>query len=383
MLAAIFYLAWKTQGHKLHALTWSLACVAMTVQWCISLGADSFPGFEAYWITVNAAGLAVMTLVMRGHCERTHCNFLPEKLWPYSAIILVAITWFTVTNPHVGLRTGILPAAGAIALFLSAAMVIRHRENPRPAEWATAITMVLFGCTQLLAATVAIMQGAEGDVVYIALYRTINLVSLPIGYTGVAMLSIFMLASDQSEQMREIAIRDQLTGLLNRRGFNEQSARAYATSRRAGRPVSVIMSDIDRFKNINDELGHAAGDEALRHIARILEQNRRAEDILARMGGEEFALVLPGCDIAESLRIANKLCRSLESAVLKVLGRTVRMTASFGVATISGKDSCLGDVMVRADKALFKSKRGGRNRVELDSSQIIVLQKGSLTRDTA
>ena len=108
------------------------------------------------------------------------------------------------------------------------------------------------------------------------------------------MFVIFMLASDIMEEMKEIAVRDQLTGLLNRRGFNEQAAQAYASARRANRPVSVIMTDIDRFKFINDEHGHAAGDSALCQFARILSAGRRTEDVLARVGGEEFALVLQG-----------------------------------------------------------------------------------------
>ena len=378
MLAAIFYLAWKTQGRKSHALTWSLACVAMTGQWCVSLGADWFPSFEAYWITLNACALAVVTLAMHGHCQRTQCQFVPGNPWPYAAGILAAIAWFTFVNPHVGLRTGILPVAGSMTLFLSAAMVLRHRRDPRPAEWAVAITMGLFGASQLAAATAAVMQGADGDAAYNALYRAINMISLPVGYTGVAMFTIFMLASDLSEQMKAIAVRDQLTGLLNRRGFGEQAARAYSTARRTGRSLSVIMSDIDRFKIINDELGHAAGDEALCHVSRLFEEDRRAEDILARMGGEEFALVLPGTDITESLRIANELCHSLETAALEFAGRPIAMTASFGVATISDKDTCLTDLIIRADKALYKSKRAGRNRVDLESSNILLLPDGSL-----
>ena len=243
--------------------------------------------------------------------------------------------------------------------------------------------MILFAVSQLAAATAAVMQGADGDAAYSALYRAINFISLPVGYTGVAMFAIFMLASDLSEQMKEIAVRDQLTGLLNRRGFGEQAASAYATARRTGRLVSVIMSDIDRFKFINDESGHAAGDEALCHFAGILKQDRRAEDILARMGGEEFALVLPGSDISESLRIANELCQFLEGAALEFEGQSISMTASFGVATISDKDTCLTDVIIRADKALYKSKRAGRNRVNLDSSQIMLLPDGSLKRKSA
>ena len=177
--------------------------------------------------------------------------------------------------------------------------------------------------------------------------------------------------------MKEIAVRDQLTGLLNRRGFGEQGAQAYATARRSNRPVSVIMTDIDRFKFINDEHGHAAGDDALCHFARILSAGRRAEDILARVGGEEFALVLPGTTLESATNIADDLRDLVDSSPIRVDGQSMPMTASFGVATLSDKDTCLTDMVVRADRALYRSKRAGRNRVDLESSQIMRAPDGS------
>ena len=232
--------------------------------------------------------------------------------------------------------------------------------------------------SQFAAAYVAILQGAGGSDAYRALYVNINFLSLPAGYTGVAMFIIFMLASDLSEQMKEVAARDQLTGLLNRRGFGDQTAKAYATARRIGRPVSVIMTDIDCFKSINDEFGHIEGDSALCHFAEILENGRRADDILARIGGEEFAIVLPGAELEECTRIAEALCLRLEKTPMDIDGKTLAMTASFGVATLSVKDACLTDAIVRADRALYRSKRAGRNRVDLESSQIMRCPDGTL-----
>jgi diguanylate cyclase (GGDEF)-like protein len=192
------------------------------------------------------------------------------------------------------------------------------------------------------------------------------------------MFVIFMLASDLSEQMREIAVRDQLTGLLNRRGFAEQTERAYATARRTDRPISVIMADIDHFKSINDEFGHAAGDNALCHFAKILKVTRRADDIFARMGGEEFAIVLPGTVLEEAIHISEDLCRLLKEAPMIVEGRSMPMTASFGVATLSLNDSSMTDAVIRADRALYRSKRAGRSRVDLESSQIMRGSDGTL-----
>lgn len=378
MLSVIFFLAWKTQGNKPYALTWSLAFLAATGQWSFNIAGNAFPSFESYWLTVNAFGILVITLALRGHCQRTNCRILPKNLWPYAAAIYVAIVWFTTVEKHVGLRTAILPAVGAVTLFLSAFMIIRHRQKPRPAEWAAAVTMVLFGLSQVAAAFVAVLQGSSGNDALEALYANINYLSLPAGYTGVAMFVIFMLASDLSEQMREIAVRDQLTGLLNRRGFAEQTERAYATARRTDRPLSVIMADIDHFKSINDEFGHAAGDSALRHFAKILKVTRRSDDILARMGGEEFAIVLPGTGLEKAIHISEDLCRLLKEAPMIVEGRSMPMTASFGVATLSLNDTCMTDAVIRADRALYRSKRAGRSRVDLESSQIMRGSDGTL-----
>jgi diguanylate cyclase (GGDEF)-like protein len=378
MISVIFFMAWKMLGGKPYALSWAVAFLAATCQWSFNLASGLFPDWETYWIIVNTFSLVVITLGIRGHCQRTNCKSLPQNLWPWAGLVYAGVLWSTIFQPHIGISTAIVPGVGAMTLFGSAAMIVKHREVTRPAEWAAAIVMVLFGITQMAAAVVGLMQGAAGDPVYRDLYLHFNFLTLPAGYTGIAMFVIFMLASDILEEMKDVAVRDQLTGLLNRRGFNEQGARAYSIARRAGHPVSVIMTDIDRFKDINDEFGHAAGDNALCHFARILAVGRRAEDVLARVGGEEFAIVLPGTGLESALKIADNLCILIETSPIKVDGNTLPMTASFGVATLSNSDTCLSDVILRADRALYRSKRSGRNRVDLESSQLMLALDGTL-----
>lgn len=379
-LSIIFFIAWKTMGEKAYALSWSVAFLAAACQWFFNLWSNLFPSFETYWLTVNAFAIVVITLGIRGHCQRTHCQYLPRNLWPISGLIFAGVIWATVVNPNIGLRTAIVPAAACITLFLSALMIVQHREKTRPAEWAAAGSLLLFAVTQGIAAVMAALQGPGGDSAYQSLYLNFNFMTLPAGYMATGMFVIFMLASDISIEMKEIAIRDQLTGVLNRRGLGDQGARAYANSRRTGRPVSVVMTDIDRFKRINDDFGHACGDEALVHFSKILMDSRRTEDILARVGGEEFALILPGTRLDAALEIAGKLRARVESDEMAVNGVPLKMTASFGVATISDKDSCLSDTIVRADSALYRSKRAGRNQVDLDSSQMMLAVDGTLKR---
>jgi diguanylate cyclase (GGDEF)-like protein len=377
-LTVVFFIVWKSFGKKRYALTWSAAFMAATLQWMMHLFATPLVGQEMYWLMTNALAMTMITLGIRGHCQRTECQFLPTRIWPYTAVLYAVIVWSIVISPHTGLRVAIVPATGAITLLLSAFVIIRHREVTRPAEWAAATSMVLFALTQGIAAGMASMQGAAGDPSYLNLHMHFNFLTLPAGFMAMSMFVILMLASDLSMQMKEIAVRDQLTGMLNRRGMSEQGAAAYGTSRRTGVPVSVIMTDIDRFKIINDQFGHTIGDDALAHFSNLLLETRRADDIMARVGGEEFAIVLPGTDLQNAMRIADRLCDTVESTPMIVAGRKLRMTASFGVAAISEKDSCLADTVARADQALYRSKRAGRNQVDLESSQVMRAEDGTL-----
>ena len=378
MMSLIFFLIWKTLGEKPYALSWAIGFLAATAQWFISLVPNWFPSYEMYWLMINALALVVVTLGLRGHRQRTDCKFVPKALWPFAVAVFAGVVWTSLVDRHLGISTALIPVAATVTLLLSALAIIRHREKSRPAEIAAAITIAAFGLTQLVASTLALMQGRLGDEVYSALYVQFNFLTLPAGYTGMVIFIVAMLASDMLEQSKEIAIQDQLTNMLNRRGFGEYAAKTYATARRLHRPVAVIMSDIDRFKNINDKFGHATGDLALVHFANLLKVERRVDDILARVGGEEFALILPGTNLKDAMQIADDLCRRLEESPFEIDGASHTMTASFGVASLSSNDSCLSDVIVRADRALYRSKRAGRNRVDLESSQFMRAVDGSL-----
>ncbi len=377
-LSLIFFVAWKTLGERPYALTWSIGFLAAAFQWFFNLQSHWFPSFESYWLTVNLLALVLITLGLRGHCQRTNNDYVPKNLWPFTAAIYIAIVWATAISPHVGLRTAMVPAIACLTLLLSAWIVFRFRQKPRPAEWAVVVSMGLFAITQGIAAVMAMKQGVSGDSAYQLLYMNYNFLTLPAGYIAMGMSVILMLASDISIDMKEIAIHDQLTDVLNRRGLGEEGAKIYAAARRTSQPVSVVMSDIDRFKRINDEHGHAFGDAALVHFSKLLKEERRLNDVLARVGGEEFALILPGTDVEGSIKIADKLREKIETNEMIVEGTEISMTASFGVATISVHDTCLSDIIVRADRALYRSKRAGRNQVDLESSQLMLAADGTL-----
>jgi len=164
-------------------------------------------------------------------------------------------------------------------------------------------------------------------------------------------------------QLHEAARHDPLTGLPNRAGFAEAAALALAQAGRAGAPVAAAMLDLDRFKRINDAHGHAAGDAVLRGATAALTGALRPGDVLGRMGGEEFAVILPGLDATAALPVVERLRAAVEAAVPHPAGGGERVTLSAGVATLPGLDAPgLEAALASADAALYAAKAAGRNR---------------------
>lgn len=380
-LSLSFFLAWRNFGKQPHVLTWSLAFLAGACQWLIALSSDLFPSREVGLLAEYAFSLTLITLALRGHCQRTNCKLLPDNLWPFVIAIYAFVVWHVLVSPHIGISLSVAPTYSAITLLVSAVMIVRNRENTRPAEWAAASGITIFALTQAVCAVLAFMQGPSGNESIRAAYLHFSFLTLPPGYVTMSMLIILMIASDISAKLKKMAVQDELTGLLNRRGFQEYGGRAFAAARRANLTLSVIMTDIDRFKYINDKYGHAVGDTALAHFARMMsDTRRRQEDIIARVGGEEFAILLPGTNLRDAMAIADQLCNKVGSTPLEMTSVGLPMTSSFGVAAISDNDRSLDDVVLRADRALYRSKRAGRNQVDLESSQLMRKSDGSLVR---
>jgi len=166
------------------------------------------------------------------------------------------------------------------------------------------------------------------------------------------------------EALRQLATRDQLTGLLNRREFDRIMAEEAERCRRFGQPLALVMVDIDHFKAVNDTHGHQAGDAVLREIAKTLTGQLRTVDRVARIGGEEFALVLMQTGRSAATEVAQRVVEAVAaSPVVIESGASLRLTISAGVAVLPDDVSWLELLIGAADRSLFAAKRGGRNRV--------------------
>ena len=168
--------------------------------------------------------------------------------------------------------------------------------------------------------------------------------------------------ADLFQEVREQAITDGLTGLYNRRYFEEYISKEVTRSQRQNQPFSVIGIDLDFLKKINDEYGHAYGDLAIKTVADVLKNNARSIDIAARMGGEEFNILLPGIDSQGAATAAERIRRAIEEKELDTIGH---ITASIGVATFLEHSDNLEDLLELTDQAMYQSKRQGRNRVTI------------------
>lgn len=164
---------------------------------------------------------------------------------------------------------------------------------------------------------------------------------------------------EANNQLEALATHDPLTGVKNRRAFNEKLAEEWSRATRYGTPLSLVLMDVDKFKSYNDTFGHPAGDEVLKKVARTLMAAVRTTDFFARYGGEEFVLILPNTDADGAMILAERLRQKIEGAAWKE--RPV--TASMGIASITPDIKNPPDLTQAADNALYASKENGRNRV--------------------
>ena len=189
---------------------------------------------------------------------------------------------------------------------------------------------------------------------------------------GTRILELETRLSESLEREEALATRDSLTGLPNRRALYDRARAELNRAEREKRSVGVIMLDIDHFKLINDRFGHAAGDEALRRVAEVLQKSKRDYDYTGRWGGDEFLTILPGTSMLQAGLVAERIRASIDMVRLEVGGAdTVELRSSLGVACASPATSPIGidDLLNQADGALYRAKADGRNRVCLHAVQ--------------
>ncbi|MGJ7917399.1 GGDEF domain-containing protein [Massilia sp. LXY-6] len=292
-----------------------------------------------------------------------NCLFFGFTRWRRSLYLLTLPGWVTVgyavaTGASRLQLTELISFIIALSVFGAAVVLLRPREAP--------LLQRIIGVNNILfALAIWAWLGFEGGSPGPGLTSMIALAYLASYLLMIVNGFGFLLLCKQKddELMRRLATIDGLTGMLNRRAFFERAEGARMLALRLRKPIALLMLDIDHFKQLNDSFGHACGDEALRVFAGVARGVLREHDVIGRLGGEEFALALPGTTLDGALDAAERL--RLAVTALPVIGDApgYRMTVSIGVVVIGGGEE-LTAALARADHALYAAKTSGRNRVE-------------------
>ena len=251
-------------------------------------------------------------------------------------------------------------------LSLNVARSILGRDGPlRAADYLTGGLFVISAVPMLLRAAIE-LAGPAGELEG-ARSLARNLFFLTgAGLPLIGTIGFLLMCNDRfNDELSRLAMLDPLTGVFNRRTFEERAQHVIAEAAREMKPLSLLAVDIDHFKHVNDEFGHEGGDEALRLVVALMQQTLAEGQILSRIGGEEFAVLLPGADEDDASETAERLRRHLERSPVQVDGRVLHLRISAGVATIGPDLENLSTLLRAADRALYAAKRAGRNRVAI------------------
>ena len=255
-------------------------------------------------------------------------------------------------------------ALAGLYCALAAATLVRERDPRLPSV--RTLSRVLMLCAALAAVTLACaawlpepLGAAAPQTWAIALFSGALLLSVLL----ISGLVLAVVKEQATRGLYDAAARDPLTGLHNRRLFDEQQSRWDEEDRASGHARAALFFDIDRFKDINDRFGHDVGDQVIRLAARAAEQALRKHDLIFRYGGEEFVCILPGSTLRAGLAAAERLRANFERMAATVGGHPVRATLSVGVSASSGRQPAATRLVAEADRLMYQAKQSGRNRV--------------------
>lgn len=247
--------------------------------------------------------------------------------------------------------------------FLATAFELwRGRAERLSSRWPMTVLVVFQGTTFLVgAAFVTFAGGIDATTISLATFTPAFIGTIAFSI-GTSIFVVSMIKERRINQERIAAGTDSLTGVFNRGAFFAEAPAVMAGALARGVPVAAVLFDLDRFKQINDTFGHRVGDTVIQRFASTLARFRRSEDVVGRIGGEEFALLLPGTDCQAAMALAERIRAAFAEDGRWVDGRALKATVSAGMA-VSGQTNNIGDLLDAADKALYLAKAKGRDRV--------------------
>lgn len=366
-IAVALGLAWANFGHPRYALSWAIGFTLSAAQSLENAVAIALHDYKPLMLLSFALVVVPTPFFAIGVRQRAG---LPDRRYRYFGMGLAVVVFMLIGDTIPALRPFACPSTTLFSalILLDAAMILRPRlPHAEAAEWALAITVGTGAGVKMVVAILTSIVLATGDPTVRAIYHGTIAIAGPPCVVAAGVSAILVVASDLALQLRRIAARDPLTGLYNRRGFRDLAVQTIARAHANRQPLSLVLCDIDHFKRINDDHGHSVGDQTLIHVGRRLLAGVRADDLVGRIGGEEFAMLVLDHRGFEAAQTMDRI-RADVAGGLDVGARRVAVTVSFGIAEVGLDgtiDTMLLDAFDRADRALYRSKFGGRDRVTL------------------
>lgn len=363
MLSIIFMMSWYSMGRRHYALLFAVSFMLSAALWAVNLGKTWFPTHEVYWMVATTLSLSAVIVGTWGHCLRVKRYISPKFYVGFALLGVMLTSYFTLFSPHVGLQMSLYLYIDVLFLTITAVVIYQYRPKPNAAEIGASIVHLGFALSLFIAASIALSQGAQFNAERVHWYAVVNFTSLPAAYVGMSVFVLYMLAADLAEEMKHLTLTDQLTSCLNRRGFYEMAMPQIEMFQQKNQHVCLIYLDIDNFKRINDKHGHCAGDTVLSTVANRLKTNIKSTDLMGRMGGEEFVILIGRASYQETFEVAERLRQVLAATPVQFNQKPIEVTASFGVVDINAKNVNLEQAINLADDALYQAKAKGRNQV--------------------
>lgn len=287
--------------------------------------------------------------------------------WALGALLAVTASSTILLRAWPSVNAHIIVANGIMAVLIGALahLLIRYApasmRGPARLTAAAAIVILFLLLGRVLSAA---LTGPMATPIAPTLINTLTFFAAALVQLAFGLGCYFMLMIRRTAVLEALSATDPLTGSLNRRGLEIVTSRAEHDYRRNWTIFSVIALDLDHFKNVNDTYGHATGDVVLQHLAQECRRNLRGDSVVARLGGEEFCVLLPGCKMADAMTVAERIRASFAETRVTVDAVAIECTVSLGVAQCHEGAADFAAVAKEADAALYRAKFAGRNRVE-------------------
>jgi len=369
LVTAVLYAVWHFNKNIPGLRLWVLSFLCSSVFTVSLLLRSWLPEVLGVVISQGFVALGAYLCLLAGRMYMGRRPF--SHLYAVAALgaLLALSVVFTEVYPHVGMRFVLMGLGSGVCYLLTARTLTAGGIHRVPARYLLAGVLCLHGLFVLLRPALFTLGGTASDdgglggglmasVPQFILLEAI-VATVLLGFGALILTNEFI-----TNELRHLAEVDPLTSVFNRRAFLTLLDKAVSSAQRTQTPVPVLVLDLDHFKTINDTWGHRAGDDVLRHFVALAIRCLRKEDVMGRLGGEEFAIFLPNAGAEGAHAVAERLRVLVESQPAAAGPQSIALTVSIGIA-LCGQGDSAGAVLQRADEAMYLAKQRGRNRVEM------------------